>query len=113
MVQDPSSQDAAALVARIRRDQASAAPSPRPTRLARIAGTVLLGIATLLVLLAGMLWVNLWVIGPTGLLPSSAYSQTVIDSAVLGIPGLAAGIWGWRLTSIRRKPAPDVSKVFD
>ena len=111
MVHDPSSGEAAALVARIRRDQALV-PSP-PTRLARIGGTLLLGIGTLLVALSGMFWLVLLNVS-AGLLPSGAYYQTGIDSAVVGIPGLAAGVWGWRLTHVRRRPVPDdVSKVFD
>ena len=113
MVRDPSSQEATALVARIRRDQASA-PTP-PTRWARIGGTILLGIGTLLVLLAGMFWVGFLVSASAGLLPSgsSVYYQTGLYSAIVGVPGLATGVWGWRLTSARRKPIPDVSKVFD
>jgi len=113
MVHDPSSREAAALIARVRRDQTVGAPPAAPTRRARIGGNILLAVGTLLVAFAGMLWIALWGTASLGPLGPDDYLQTGIRSAVVGIPGLAAGIWGWRLTHTRRKPAPDVSKVFD
>src|SRR5215475_12579278 len=101
-------------VAAVRRRKRVSIASP-PTRAAYICGTALLCLGTVLVVFAGLFWWPFLVFSSPPCAPetASAYYQNALYSAVLGIPGLAAGIMGWRLRSPRRQPSSDVSDVFD